>query len=373
MPVLRPPVSGFVRNARFTSADLVSLRAAIRDRTATLQDAKNIAIFYADTLEPGVGSWLKKLMVSLGSTANVEFPIPDLARDPALLNGQTTLPDSDRRHPAVRNVQRALMALASRTGQLAYMLPSGADGDYGAETTAAVKAFQQRNGLQVTGKVEMKTARSLNQALLRTQTPGIMQAQQRDLARAATELCAQPTALNYGVPQPWVNIDPQHNVPVGRAFNDLKDRWKCNLFGGNVLRQGGYEPPYYGNQGKGEYPNANQWHKWSNKYAPGAGNKVHFQLVAEVPLLSLSSEAARVAIADLLGKAQLGDCLMEDHPGSQVADGGHTRVTVGNTFHLNGSVAFAQAQFTQAGIRQEGVDDLMGGENLWLLRPVVKM
>jgi len=373
MPVLRPPVSSFVKNARFTSADLVALRAAIRNRTATLQDAKNIAIFYADTLEPGVGSWLKKMLVSLGSTVNVEFPIPDLARNPELLNGQVTLPTSDRRHPAIRNVQRALIALASRTGQLAYMLPSGADGGYGGETVAAVKAFQQRNGLPMTGKVEMKTARSLNEALLRTQTPGIMAAQPRDIARAATELCAPVVALHYGVPQPWVNIDPLHNVPVGRPFGDLAGRWKCNLFGGNVLRQGGYEPPYYGNQGKGEYPNANQWHKWSDKYAPGAGNKVHFQLVAEVPLLSLSTAQVRVAIADLLSKAQPGDCLMEDHPGSQVADGGHTRVTVSNSFHLNGSVAFAQAQFTQSGIQQEGVDDLMGGEHLWLLRPSVKM
>lgn len=373
MPVLRPPAAAIVKNARFTAAELVALRQAIRARTATLQDAKNVAIYFADTLEPGVGSWLKALMQSLGATTNVEFPIPHLGREAGLLNGQVVLPGSGRRHPAVRSVQRALIALASRKQVLDYMLKFGADGDYGAETMRAVKVFQQHHGLPITGTVDVRTARALDTALQSTHAPGIMKATPMDLAIAAKELCTGPVALNYSVPQPWVNLDPNHNVPVGQPFQGLANRWKCNLFGGNVLRKGGYEPPYYDNQGRGEYPNANQWYKWSHKYAPQAGNKTHFQLIAEVPALSMPHEAARGAIADLLSKAQPGDFLMQDHPGPQVADGGHTRVATVNNWHLNGTVSFAQAQFERAELQDEGIDDLMGSEHLWLLRPTLKM
>ncbi|MDF5725261.1 MAG: peptidoglycan-binding domain-containing protein [Rhizonema sp. PD37] len=69
-----------------------------------------------------------------------------------------TLPASGH-NSSVRLVQRSLIALASRTQQLDYMLPQyGADGDYGEETTSSVKAFQRKSGLPVTGKVDAKTA-----------------------------------------------------------------------------------------------------------------------------------------------------------------------------------------------------------------------
>lgn len=375
MPILRPPVRTLVNNARFTAADLTVLRRAIQSREASVQDAAIVATRYADTLEPGVGSQLRKLLRDLGSSVNVEAPIANLATDTALLNGQATLPASGRRHPSVRNVQRALMAIASRTQRLEYMLPQfGADGDYGAETTQAVKAFQQHHSLPITGSVEVRTAKALDQAVRQTHVPGIMSATARDLVVAAIDLCTGAVALNYGVPHPWVNIDPNHNVPVNRPYAPLIDRWKCNLFGGNVLRRGGYEPPYYNNQGRGEYPNANQWQKWSDKYARQFGNKVHFQLIDEVTPGSIQDqEELRRAIASLLSKAQPGDFLMQDHHGDQVADGGHTRVAVANDFAINGTVSFAQAQFTQAEIQQEGIDDIIFSEHLWLLRPTVKM
>jgi peptidoglycan hydrolase-like protein with peptidoglycan-binding domain len=375
MPVLRPPVRTLVNNARFTAADLVALRKSIQSREASVQDAVIVATRYADTLEPGVGSQLRKLLRDLGSSVNVVAPIANLATDTALLNGQVTLPAGGRRHPSVRNLQRALIALASRTQQLDQMLPLfGADGDYGSETTQAVKAFQQRNGLPITGNVDVRTAKALDQAVRQTHVPGIMSATARDLVIAAIELSSGSVALNYGVPHPWVNTDPNHNVPVNRPFTHLINRWKCNLFGGNVLRRGGFEPPYYNNQGRGEYPNANQWHKWSDKYARQFGNKVHFQLIDEVaPDTIPDQEERRRAIASLLSKTQPGDFLMQDHHGDQVADGGHTRVAVANDFVISGTVSFAQAQFSQAEIQQEGIDDVIFSENLWLLRPIVKM
>ena len=56
---------------------------------------------------------------------------------------------------AVRKVQKRLITLG--------YLPSGsADGSYGNQTKKAVQAFQQRNGLSVTGSVNSKTLNKLN-------------------------------------------------------------------------------------------------------------------------------------------------------------------------------------------------------------------
>ena len=373
MPVLSPSIGNLIKNAQFTASDLAALRKAIQTQQATVDDAKAIATQYADTLEAGMGSWLRALLKSLGSSTSVAIPIANLGSD-ALLNGQITLPDSGRKHPAVRSVQRALIALASRTQVLEYMLPQfGADGDYGGETTQAVKAFQKNHALSVTGKVDGATAKAIDLALRQTQVPGIMSATPADLVRAAIALTTDPVAFNYGVEQPWVNTDPSHAVFTDRPFDFLKGRWKCNLFGGNVLRKGGYEPAFFGNQGKGEYPNANQWYKWSNKDAAQHGNKVHFQWVAEVAPETLTDAEKQVAIADFLSKVQPGDFVLADHLGAGVQDGGHTRVAVSSNFSIDGTVAFAQAHFDKAVIEQEGADQLFAQEKIWLLRPNRKM
>jgi Putative peptidoglycan binding domain len=372
MPVLPPPVKSLITNARFTASDLATLRKAIQTQQASVEDARAIATQYADTLEAGVGSWLRALL--RGGASSVAVPIANLSNETQLLNGQITLPDSGRKHPAVRSIQRALIALASRTQTLDYMLSQfGADGDYGNETAQAVKNFQRKNSLPMTGKVDATTARAIDQALRQTQAPGIMSATPQDLARAGIELTTEPVAFNYGVEQPWVNIDPSHAVFTDRPFDFLKGRWKCNLFGGNVLRKGGYEPPFYGNQGKGEYPNANQWYKWSDRYAAQHENKVHFQWIAELAPETMTDEEKGVAIADFLSKVQPGDFLMADHPGAGVQDGGHTRVAVSTNFAIDGTVAFAQAHFEQAVIEQEGADQLFWEEKIWLLRPNRKM
>jgi hypothetical protein len=70
---------------------------------------------------------------------------------------------------------------------------------------------------------------------------------------------------------------------------------------------------------------------------------------------------------------QPGDFLMADHPGTQVQDGGHTRVAVSTNFSGDGTVAFAQAHFDRAVIEHEGADQLFFEEKIWLLRPNRKM
>ncbi|NJM21627.1 MAG: peptidoglycan-binding protein [Richelia sp. SL_2_1] len=272
-----------------------------------------------------------------------------------------------------------MIALASRTHVLGYMLSEyGADGIYGDETTKAVIVFQQNNLLPVTGKVDANTAKLLDKALRKTNVPGSIIATPQDIVNAAIALCTGDIALYYGVPQPWINNDPKHNVPTDVKFNYLVNRWKCNLFGGNVLRKGGYEPPYYKdntNDGKGEYPNANQWYKWTDKYALRQANPVRFELIAEVPVISLSQTEARKRIHQLFATIKPGDFLMVDHQGTGVQDGGHTRVVVKSDYQTLGTVSFAQARYEQAIILQESVEDLIekNEENIWLMRPNTKM
>ncbi len=379
MPVLSNSVKILVKNARFTAAELVNLEMKIQSRQTSLKEAEIIATNYADTLEAGVGNWLNKLLRKFGSRVKVAEAIVNLAEDTALLNGQITIPDSGRRHPSVRNIQRCLIALASRTQVLDYMLPEyGADGIYGEETSKAIKVFQQKNSLSITGKVNAHTAKLLDKALKTTNVPGSLFATPKDIVNAAIELCSGEIAQYYGVPQPWINNDPKHNVPVDIHFDYLVNRWKCNLFGGNVLRKAGYEPPYYKdntNDGKGEYPNANQWYKWTHKYALRQANPVRFELIAEVAASSLPQSEARNRIHQLFALIQPGDFLMVDHQGGHTQDGGHTRVAVKSDFQASGKVSFAQARFEKAMILDESVDDLVhkDEENIWLMRPNVRM
>ncbi|MFH7027596.1 MAG: peptidoglycan-binding protein [Heteroscytonema crispum UTEX LB 1556] len=373
MPLLSSSIKTLITNARFSAVDLERLRTAINSGKATTQDAEKIAKCFADTLEAGVGSWLRSLLLKLGSKINVEAPIANLASDTALLNGKIVLPDSDRKHPSVRNVQRALIALANRTSQLDYMLPEfGADGEYGDETTKAISNFQKYNKMPVTGKVDAKTASSLDAALRQTHVPGIMSATPQDIVDAAIELTTGDIALNYGVEKPWINVDPKHVVPAEKPFEELAGKWKCNLFGGNVLRKGGYEPPYDGNKGKGEYPLANEWQKWSDKYAKEYGNLVHFQLIDEVAVGKSPNNTIKKAIANLLSKVQPGDFVMLDRLGDSID--GHTLCATANNFKVNGTVSFAQSRYDKAKVQNEGVDQLIiDCERMWLLRPNRKM
>jgi hypothetical protein len=372
MPVLTPPATALVKNARFTAADFNNLHQAFKKQRATLEDLKAIATRYTDTLEPGVGNWFKGLLKANNVTLNFPEPIRNLAEETSLLMGQITLPDSGRRHPSVKFVQRALIALASRTQVMDYMLVQfGADGDYGEETVKAVKAFQQFNALPVTGKVDATTARALDAALRQTQAPGAFNPTATDIVAAALELCQEPVALNYGVPHPWINTDPMHNVPAERPFMPLVNRWKCNLYGGNVLRKAGFEPPYFGNQGKGEYPNANQWFKWSDTYASRFSNKVHFQLIDEIKYTELPIAEHDSRTRRFLSKVQLGDYVLADHLGEEVQDGGHTRVAV--SLHADGTVGFAQARQEQSLVEIETVIDFTSEERIWLMRPNRKM
>ena len=224
-------------------------------------------------------------------------------------------------------------------------------------------------------------------------TAGLDLTQQVDLSQIRTPdgVTATPEAMvgaaammirerkdNYGVRQPWYNLDPNHALPANKPIRGLGETearpngvWKCNLFGGNAVYAAGFEPPYYGNQGRGEYPNANQFYKFSDKYAGQFGNKVHFKMVDEVALAGLPREQVQARLIEVLRSAQPGDLLMVKHSGGAVADGGHTRVVMQNDMRPDGTgnISSAQATYSEAAIRAEGLSSFTNEDHVWILRP----
>ncbi|MCC7075334.1 MAG: peptidoglycan-binding protein [Deltaproteobacteria bacterium] len=378
MPAISATAQQLIKDARLSTADVATLKGAVQSGQASVADVEQLATRFVDALEAGVGDALKKLLADLGGRAKVAAPIGNLASAPGLLNGSVQLPrDQGTRKDYVPMVQKALIALASRTGDSSMMLPKfGADGGWGAETETALKAFQAKQGLAPTAVVDMATAQALDKALRATRIPPIFAGgvdpngpSLESLKNAAVTLITKrPDA--YGVDDAWVNCDPRHALPANTPIGGLKGKWKCNLFACNTMAAAGFEPPYYGNRGRGEYPNANQLYKWSDKHAASSGNKGHvrFELRAEIMSADkLTATEREQKIKALLATVEPGDLVIVDHAGPGVADGGHCRVAVAK--HGDGSFDFAQASFSQAERQTESYLDLMGEEHLWVLRP----
>jgi len=90
--------------------------------------------------------------VEWGELKRVDYgkAVPDVITDPDENMTLGTIRKGDK-GPVVKYAQRLLL-------EKGYSLPRfGADGDYGAETVAAVKAFQKKNGLQQDGIIGPRT------------------------------------------------------------------------------------------------------------------------------------------------------------------------------------------------------------------------
>ncbi len=189
------------------------------------------------------------------------------------------------------------------------------------------------------------------------------------VADAAKKLVAEK-GQNYGVSSAWVNVDPNHALPANVPLGGLKGKWKCNLFAGNTVYAAGFQPPYYGNRGSGEYPNANQLYKWADKYAAQFGNKTHFQLGGELAVASVPAEQREAMVLELLKQVKPGDLIIVYHMGTDVADGGHCRVALNNAIgDGSGTIDCAQASYDAAVTRAETVGAFTGEEHIWILRP----
>lgn len=110
---------------------------------------------------------------------------------------------------AVRKVQKRLIALGYLSGS--------ADGSYGNQTANAVKSFQKRNGLSVTGSVNAKTLSKLNSKDAKKEAAG-------NSDKIKTERLD------------WFN-GGKNRIPKGATFK-VKDIWTGKIF--TVRRWSGY-------------------------------------------------------------------------------------------------------------------------------------
>jgi peptidoglycan hydrolase-like protein with peptidoglycan-binding domain len=450
MPV-NPILRSLAQDGRFSQADAQTLRRAVQSGQVSQAEAREAADRYAEAMDPEAAQTLQDSFQA--------SPRARLTSLPDGLLGQTL--ERGMRGDGVSALQRALMAVGLSSQNPGMALGAGADGIFGRETEASVRAFQRANGLPETGRADPATLNALQRALtgaptsptttappapsttpqtpaqavrpatgLRrpeastspettptpapttpasTPTPsapastpavraaptigvtlpaGVRPGTAEALVAAAQALATGERAQHYGFVNPWRNIDPNHAAPVDVRLGGLANRWKCNLFGGNALAAAGFEPPYYGNRSRGgEYPVAEQWHRWSTPsaefraraqqagetvidHARQARNPSRFELVDEVRPTAISDQAARRArVEALLARIQPGDVVTVDHPGASGSDGGHVRVCVGRD--EKGRPLFAQARHDSAVVEAEGIDDAnwLTRDAIYILRP----
>ena len=451
MPI-NPAIRSLAQDGRFTLRDAETLKTAVNAGHVSRSEAQDVLRRYAEAMEPEAASVLADTFQTT--------PRARLSNFPEGFSGQTL--QSGQRGEQVQLLQRGLMSvgLGSQNGAMA--LASGADGIFGKETAASVRAFQKASGIAETGIADPATLRALQQAMagsaptasrpttppatatppttvrpstgLRrteeaaptpprrpadltpaaptTTTPpttatrpestttattaqpttavtlptGVQPGTTAALATAARDLASGDRAKNYGTVNPWVNIDPRHAAPVDRSMGGLRDRWKCNLFGGNALAAAGFEPPYYGSRAKGgEYPVAESWQNWSTPspefrarqaaagqtvtdYAGKARNQSRFDLMDEVRPPNIADPAERQRrVEEFLSRVQPGDVVTVDHPGASGSDGGHVRVCVGRD--EQGQPLFAQAKQDSAHVVAETADRFIGEDAMFILRP----
>ncbi len=172
---------------------------------------------------------------------------------------------------------------------------------------------------------------------------------------------------NYGVEGEWKSPNRKHRgnprPDVRRVGNGIVGRWKCNLFGLDVLHQAGFAVP----MDRGWYPCAVD--------IPGyaRGRNRYFDEVVTIDFAGLSRAQKLAKIRALMQKAKPGDVIILDHAGTKRSDGGHTRIVVENRVARDGTVVTAEARQSSAKILTHGaatlgrVDD--GEEKMYLLRP----
>lgn len=451
MPI-NPTIRSLVSDGRFSQQDAAVLRQAVQAGQVTPSEAREALERYAEAMEPEAARLLRDTFQAPPQSRLTSLP-PDML--------DQTLQRGPRSSDTVQLLQRGLMAVGLSSENPAMALRSGADGIFGAETEASVRAFQKAHGLPQTGRADPATLQALQRALTSSPTappapapPGVTPPPgqpvrpstglRRDTAAtptptptpatpatptpaapatptptpstttpstraaptvgvtlpagvrpgtteatiaAARDLATGARAADYGTVNPWRNIDPNHAVAVDRRIGGLANRWKCNLFGGNALAAAGFEPPYYGNRNRGEYPVAEQWHRWSTPtaefraraqqsgepvvdHARRAGNQSRFDLADEVKPNDIADPAARRArVEALLARVQPGDVVTVDHPGASGSDGGHVRVCVGRD--EQGRPLFAQASQMSAEVRAEAIDDAdwLTRDAIYILRP----
>ncbi|MBI3185733.1 MAG: peptidoglycan-binding protein [Myxococcales bacterium] len=376
MPNLSATARRIIADGRITSSEVGELESSIRAGEAQRNEVASLASRYSDLFEPQARTAVVQLSSRLGEQVRLNQGVRSLgddAQSAGVLRGEVVLSaEGGARHPAVLQFQRALCTLARRAGKAEWALAGhGADGAMGAETARAVKAFQRDHRLPQTGAIDADTALAIEAELL-AHPPAREEWDARAsalpdgeaIASAARSLI-ESRAEDYGTERPWRSPNP--NVPgnrePGRTPIGAAGRWKCNLFGLDSLYLAGAKPPHYGGD-RGWYPIAIDIPKYSR------GPNAPLIKLGEVRFDDSNRDSARERVKALMRIARPGDILIVNHLGPDVADGGHTRVVVGNRFAEDGTLECAQAGGDRAMVRAESVDSLMSGEEgVYLLRP----
>lgn len=370
MPVtpLSSPLRRALADAQLTPAEMTALKASVASGEVKPAELALLAQKYGDLFTAGAGKALASIAPALAHVT-ITAPVRSLGDSRAaaeVLNGSISLAKGSPSKAAVTAFQHALESLANREGKPQYSLASGVDGAFGNETATAVQAFQRDNGLTVTGVIDQATALELENHLMQKAPPDIGGVTGPSLtvpdgariAQAARDLITA-RAADYGVAGTWKSPNPNvpGNTTPGRTPLGATNRWKCNLFGMDALYAGGAKTPHYPG---GFYPIAIEIPNYSRG--------------ADAPLIKLGEVWTRDADAQtridaLLKIARPGDVIIVNHPGTDTADGGHTRIVVANSYGTTGTVDCAQAGSAEAHIVGERLSSFTGEEAFYLLRP----
>jgi peptidoglycan hydrolase-like protein with peptidoglycan-binding domain len=369
MPVSLPnAISRVLADGRLTADEVTSLKAAVSTGQISTDQLKTLATQYGDLFGAGAGQAL--VAIAPKGTVALAPPVRSLGDTRAsaeVLSGTTTLAQGSK-HPAVLTYQRALDALANRMGKPSWSLADsgGADGSFGAATTKAVKQFQADNALPVTGSIDQMTALKMEELLMNNAAPDVGGVQGslglpdgNRIAQAARDLVAT-RAPDYGIAPAWKSPNPSVPGNTNPLTSKLgaTNHWKCNLFGMDSLYLGGAKPAQYPG---GAYPIAIEIPNYSK--GPNA------PLIKMGEVWPSKTPDAEAKIAALLKTARPGDVIIVKHPGTDTADGGHTRIVVGNNYAKDGTVDCAQAGSNAAHIEGETLGSFTGEDAFYLLRP----
>jgi hypothetical protein len=399
-------------------ANLVGSAAALpldRDAAEALLELpapalRAIAAQASDLLGAGVGA----LFVADG-IPRAAFPAPlvgvTLSGHPgfaALLADGRSLATGANDADLVRTCQRALQATAARVpgAPRALALPDfGADGDFGAETTAAVIALQQWRGTGgAPGVLGPPEARALREALANTAAPDLFagSAAPQDPAALPSDSAARLAAIARGIcaatgGNPFTrqvrgktySYAASHfgettrfagrlEAPGGVSYGVRSNApyWKCNIFGGTCIALAGLPVPTHTlSNGVRHFPRA-------ERFGDALKGRPGWKLVRYLdhrdpsdPTIARRGPRETEEVGALLREMVPGDVFFVDHPGEPGNNGGHTRICVepAGADDPDAAPAFAQARQHAAAIERNGVSYLTGtrGEiQYWLLRYV---
>jgi peptidoglycan hydrolase-like protein with peptidoglycan-binding domain len=168
MSALKNILNSAILDARLSPTELDQMlqNGTTSSGTAT-PELQKLLKAYRDLLEPEAHELLREQAQVLGITVDPPGELMNDASVKAIFTGQKLVSQThNSKDPAVLLIQRALMRIAMMEGRPDLTLPKfGVDGDFGAETTAAVKAFQASYGIKADGIVGKDTIAGLDLCL----------------------------------------------------------------------------------------------------------------------------------------------------------------------------------------------------------------